>query len=267
MVIDGDVSARSGRVGLDLDHPTAVRREHAVPGGSREVDRLVDLVGEVHVGAGRVARVVGRDDLRWWRTAAAPAAASAAARRSGRSRAQLEWQIQRRDEQPGGRGERSDGHVDSPNGRGGVRVTRARSAGRSRAKRTTAGRSHAAWGWSAGADCRRRAGAARAAWRAESSQPALRRGPSMPRWSPSGRFATRRSSPVGTPFASWVTTNRSGRANGFLGATRPSAGRSTPERRGKLPSTPPPVDVRISTRRVREGRGSRRSTCRCGWCG
>ena len=63
-MVDGDVPACTGRVGLDLDHASAVRREHAVAGGSREVDRLVDLIGAVHVGAGRVARVVGGDDLR-----------------------------------------------------------------------------------------------------------------------------------------------------------------------------------------------------------
>ena len=37
MVIDGDVAARAGRSRLDLNHPAAVRREHAIPGGGRQI--------------------------------------------------------------------------------------------------------------------------------------------------------------------------------------------------------------------------------------
>ena len=107
-MVDGDCR------GLDVDHPPAVGGEHGIVGGGSEVDRLVDLVGDVDVAAGRVARVVGRDELVVAQAAAAPAASAQRA-----EAADLDAQRERSSsavQQPAGRGERSDGHLHPPRG-------------------------------------------------------------------------------------------------------------------------------------------------------
>ena len=80
MVVDGH------RRGLDVDHPPAVGGEHAVVGRGSEVDRLVDLVDEGNVMAGRVARVVGGDELGGRARRLLRQRLRAQTRRSGRSR-------------------------------------------------------------------------------------------------------------------------------------------------------------------------------------